>query len=480
MKKYIIFYMLVILLVADVGYSFLQFYNSPMDGDMAGGIVPAECVNTILENPLGLKAILENQPYPNPNRFFSHWIFKEYFNRTPLLFQRFSEPIESAYLSCAMAKILIMVSLILILAVSIAGIKDILKTKFLIAAVLVTPLFQANGYRTYMGIVDSSTTYTFFYALPIVFLLIYFLPLIHQYLHGRNSHVQLLIKIFWIPLALVVSLSGPLNPGIALVFSSIALFINIKNNYSGSTHIGPIKKSIDSIRKIPRSLWFYLVPISIFSIYSLYLGSFNEITIASLVPLTEMYSRLPLGIFYQFTQKPGFLILFLVIAFNTIYIKRKLNTDEGAKIIASLKWIGLFSLIYILMLPLGGYRDYRPNILRYDTIIPITLCVIFLFGSSTLFLIRSISSKQKWWYIPLIAGVLLIFTNADRPGFDRNDCEIAGLKKIAGSKEKIVRLSDDCSVLYWGMISDPRFSNLNAELLQIWKITDEEKLYYNE
>lgn len=42
------------------------------------------------------------------------------------------------------------------------------------------------------------------------------------------------------------------------------------------------------------------------------------------------------------------------------------------------KWIGVFSLFYILLLPLGGYRDYRPNVLRHDTILPITLSLIFV------------------------------------------------------------------------------------------------------
>jgi hypothetical protein len=52
---------------------------------------------------------------------------------------------------------------------------SILKLDFLFAAILITPLFQTNGYRSYMGIIDPATTYTFFYALPTILILIYLL-----------------------------------------------------------------------------------------------------------------------------------------------------------------------------------------------------------------------------------------------------------------------------------------------------------------
>jgi hypothetical protein len=54
MRKEIIYFVLLVLTLSDVGYSFLQHYNTPFDGDMAGGIVPAEDVKPVLESPLGL------------------------------------------------------------------------------------------------------------------------------------------------------------------------------------------------------------------------------------------------------------------------------------------------------------------------------------------------------------------------------------------------------------------------------------------
>ena len=96
------------------------------------------------------------------NRYFAHWTFFTYFNRVPILLQSFVEPIESVYLACTIAKLFIQILILSLLALYIAGKRKIVSIDFLIAAVLVIPLFQTNGYRSYMGIIDPSITYTFF------------------------------------------------------------------------------------------------------------------------------------------------------------------------------------------------------------------------------------------------------------------------------------------------------------------------------
>ena len=122
---------------------------------------------------------------------------------------------------------------------------------------------------------------------------------------------------------------------------------------------------------------------------------------------------------------------------------------------------------------------YRPNILRYDTIMPITIALIFMFGISSLFLIKNMSKNKKQWYLPILMGVLLIFTYADDPGFDNNNCEKEALKVIAASQEKVVALQNDCRVLGWKRIDNPKESGLNAQLLTIWGVTMEKKYFYN-
>ena len=89
------------------------------------------------------------------------------------------------------------------------------------------------------------------------------------------------------------------------------------------------------------------------------------------------------------------------------------------------------------------------------------------------------TAKQKMWYVPIIIGVLFIFTNSDKPMFDKNQCERSALKEIAGSKENIVALENDCSVVAWEKYDTPEESELNAQLLSKWRITKEKKYYYN-
>src|SRR5688572_24378316 len=133
MKRKIIAFSLLLFLLADLVFSFLQYYHTPLDGDMAGGIVPAADVKPVLHHPLGTITFLNECSYPNPNRFFSHWVFKEYFTITPLVLQKFTEPIDSVYLSCALFKALTQFMLIILLAIGVSGSRSVFKMDFLLA-----------------------------------------------------------------------------------------------------------------------------------------------------------------------------------------------------------------------------------------------------------------------------------------------------------------------------------------------------------
>jgi hypothetical protein len=468
--------LLIVLLLADIGYSFLQHYHSPFDGDMAAGIVPSDDVKQILDSPLGLKIFKENITYPNPNRFFCHWSFYTYFNKAPLLLQNFTSPINSAYLSSAIAKIAIQVIITFLISLFIAN--SIYRLDFILAAILITPLFQTNGYRSYMGIIDQSVTYTFFYALPIILLLIYFAPLILKHSDGIELKRFKYLKYMWIPLALVSSLSGPLNPGISLVVGLILFVSKISLNVNKSDITDRFSKFKFAIQNIPKDYFFYLIPLCTFSLYSLYLGRYNSIDLTTKMPLTALYAKLPDGIYYLFTSKLGFPILFLTLTINSLIIQYRLKSPEGKKILNTFKWIGIFASIYIFLLPLGGYRDYRPNTLRYDTIMPITLSLMYIFGRTTLFILHNLSNRQKYWYVPLIIVVLFVFTNSDHPEFDKNNCEKNAILQLVHSKEPIVKIDDSCTVLSWDIIENPQESQIQSKLLKLWRIIDDDKLYF--
>jgi hypothetical protein len=478
MKKQVLYILLLLFLLADLGYSFAQHLSQPLDGDMAWNIVPSEDVKPILADPLGAGVLLKNKSYPNPNRFFCHYAMKKYFDNIPLLLQTVVSPIESIYLSCAIAKILIQLAIIIMLAMVITGKWSLFTYDFLIAAVLVTPFFQSEGYQSYMGIIDKATTYAFFYALPSALLMIYFLPFIQQYHHDKKPSGQTLIYLLWIPFAAIICLSGPLNPGVVLIFSLLVFLSRVRKNFLQSEQKGIFTRLRFSIFKIPGNYWFYLLPVCILSLYSLYIGRSNSNNIN--IPLIELYSRLPAGIYNPLTKKLGFPVLLLSLAVNYFIIRKNYKTEEAKKILTLFKWIGAFALLYILLLPLGGYRENRLNVLRYDTYMPITLCLIFLFGASVLFLFKSLNAGQNKFYIPVITGVLLLFTLNDEPHFDKNKGERNALQEISVSKSSIVRLPGNCPVSSWEKTTNPEDSRLNGQMFMKWRVTKTVILFYNE
>lgn len=478
MNRKALLFILLIFLVTDLGYSFLQHYNMPFDGDMPGGIVPAEDVKAVLSDPFGIDVLKEGTKTSNPNRFFCHWPFYAYFNHVPFLFHSFLSPLSSAYFACAVSKTLMQAIFIFLLALAITGSIKPFKFEFIAAATLVTPLFQTNGYRSYMGIIDPATTYAFFYALPTIILMVYFAPLFLKHFYGKEYKWFTYVKILWIPLALISSLSGALNPGISLVVSLLLLTENFINNIRRAPHSFFYSKIGYAIKGIPADYYFFLVPISVFSLYSLFLGRYNAVDTSYPMSTWVLYTRLPEGIYYAFTQKLGFPMLFAILAINAIIINTRLKNEEGKQLLRAFKWIGLFSLVYIILLPLGGYRSYRPNVLRYDTLIPVTLCLMFIFGKTTFFIIKNLAKKHKLWYIPLIILALTAFTNADESNFGNTTCERESIKQIAQSKEPIVKVTYGCYIASWRVIEYPKESLLQAQLLKKWEIVTEDKLFY--
>ena len=474
MKKRYIYYFLLLLLLADLTYSFLQHSSMPLDGDMAGGIVPGEDVKPILKDPFGVSVLTQNAVYPNPNRYFAHWTYYTYFNRVPLLLQSFVSPIESVYLASAIAKILIQFLIMTLLAFYITGRQKIFSFDFLVAAILVAPLFQTNGYRSHIGIIDPSITYTFFYALPCAMLLLFYLPFFFDSVYGTEKMKNPFLKIFTFMLGIFIVFNGALNPGIILI---VTLLFGVMNYFQTDKNLSFPNRVIHTFYIVPKTYMFFFTLVGILSLYGLYIGTNNSIFLYETTSIGERYSRIPLGIITVVRQKIVFPIFLTMIGIN-VFLLRKNQNIEIKKSLRIFSWIGIFSLVYILLLPLGGYKGYRPYILRYDTIMPITIGLIFIYSKSSFQLIEKFEGKKKYAYILLITLFTFVFTNADKPGFDKNEGEKLALLKISKSKEKTVFIETNCTILSWDKVTDSAKSALNGKLLKKWKITSNNKLYY--
>lgn len=197
-----------------------------------------------------------------------------------------------------------------------------------------------------------------------------------------------------------------------------------------------------------------------------------------MIPLLQRYLLLPKGIWSQISHSPGYPILIIMIALN-VYLLKKHSHPDRDKMIKILQWMGIFFILYILFLPFGGYRPYRPRIIRYDTIMPLTMMLIFYFTASAYAILTFLKGTKRRNYGILLVAVLLIFAIADLEGFNRNECERAALQKMAASTERVVELPKDCYVLDWENNFDYRETQREAELILFWNITSELTYFYN-
>jgi len=461
----------------DYSFSFIQFYKTALDGDMANSIVPSKHIQKVFDDPLGIQTILNDQPHSNPNRYFSHLSYKAYFDSVPFAFQLVTDPVTSVYLSAALIKLLTKVLMIYLLAALLTGKSHFFNEKVIIASFLLAPLFQEYGFNNTMGIIDISITYLFFYAFPFLFLMI----LIHL-LRKLAIGVKKPKATWMVPaaaiLAIILPLSGPvIAPSILLAAPLAFAYIVFTREYRfGFYGWRSIK---DSLGTIPVSVFVIILLALIMSCYSLYLGTYNSDFVNDSIPLIKRYQILPQGIYKTFTYMNGFGYLYTILILNLTLIARYHKDSQGRKIIYTTAWIMLFIILYILLLPLGGYRLYRPLILRYDAILPVTMALFYLFISSSYFLLDHIKNpKYTRIYAATIALALMAYTITDAEIKVRNDCEKASLYTIRAAESDPVILSDSCQVLSWYVITNPAESERNAELLTRWKITERKKLYY--
>jgi hypothetical protein len=468
-KDRLLLIFVVIFLMGDFAFSFIQYYNTPLFGDLAGHVLPDKVIQPVFDDPFGFHLLLTGETHSNPNRFFAHWAVADYFQYFPLWLQKFTHPINSVYLASAIAKLTVQLLFVYILAFFISGNANPAKKNFLIAAVIIAPLFQAYGFWSRMGIVDKSIIYTFFYALPLVILMTFFLPVFNRLMHGRK--ITTIHYYYMIPLVVILPLSGPLVPAVILIVSFL-IFLNL---FIQSEERNLMK----FLKTVPNSFYILLIPINLWSLYSLFLGFYNSNYSGEMISLAERFSRLPEGIFSQLFHSLGFPLMLLFIGINTWHIKR-INNDEGKKLIRILIWIGSFALLYILLLPFGGYRPYRPRIIRYDTFMPVTVALIYYFGASTYFLINHFKTNNKQRYVAAVLLCLLVFTFADMKGIGRNRCERQAFEKMARSNDSIITIPKDCFVLDWQNVHDYRQTEIKAELINYWNITDSKILFYNE
>lgn len=470
--------------VLDLQHSFGQYCAATLDGDIAESVVPSPEAQKILDDPTGIQTIVNNDKHLGPNRFFSHYFVHKTFRTFPQLLQNFCDPVQSVYLTSAIAKLIMQITILLLMTTIIVGRFNLFSLQFIATAAILIPFFQTNGWELILqiGIIDISITYCFFYALPAIFLLLYYLPIFLESMHGRVMKMKWYFIILWIILIFLACFSGPLNTPIILITNAILCTHLFCKAWQTVKNQSFFKKTWTTLQTISKRNYLFFIPITLVALYSFFLGTYNNAYNDIQLSLKEMLSILPQGIWNTFTST-GYLIMVFLLFTNYLIIYLKYNdTPESKKIFGLYRFLLIFSLIFLLLLPLGGFRPYRPFFLRYDTIIPVTLLSIITIGYATLFIIKQLL-PEKWSSLKIIYPTLILFFSIYFTIKDKiyvyNDVEKASLYLIANSKEDIVALDNDNAIVAWAPIYDPAESRGNAELLRIWNITDTLRLYYN-
>lgn len=473
-SKYFFYVFLVVILTIDLGYSFLQHYSEVVDRDLARITLSYE---EVLNDPFGMKVVVEGKSYPNPNRYFAHLVQSEYFKKVPLVLQTFFDPVESIYIACALLKLLIQIGFIWLLTMYANGSTKLRNLSFLWTTILIFPLIQNTQFVAYLGLIFPSITYTISYSLPLVLFLLFLFPFYQQALHGRSVLESNWMKILWIGLSIFITLNGPLVPPLVLIIlPSILLFwwLRSVDFLNGQ---GIVNNFWKGILEMPRGLTVIGLLTILFSLYSFYLGTYNVDNVT--ISLGERYRLMGQGLLKHVTTKLAFPLLLGFSVLNTILLSK--FSDKEARFQCGLfKGMAVLSIIYLLLLPFGGFREYRPLIISYDTMMPISISLIFCFATSSRYLILAYQNRVKRFFLAGVSFVLIYFMISDRPNFGKHDCEKEMLRLIAQATTKEVQIPRVCSVMTWDPTTNKNESKYNCALLKLWGITDVVEFYYNE
>lgn len=462
-KKNNIFIILAMtIFILDLCYSIKQYQAIKIDGDFAQIVLPSEWYGKVLKDPFGKLAIFDGERYQATNRFTAHFIMRTYFYNAPLFLQNFFSPIESLYLSVTIAKTFIHIAFLFLIAYY-SSILIGFNLRNLILGIAISTPFLINGglYEYYLGFNDKAITYSMFYTLPLIWLMFYYLP-IYKKVYLKNEQISVMTIIIYIPLTFLIVLSGPLvAPLILLInftFFTISFFkIKVINKF-----------------KISNVQIFYIIGI-IFSLYSIYLGTFNVENDGCKLNVIDRYNALFSGL-YQilFMIRYGVLFLYVLIILNLFWLKMyKIPTP----IYSILLVFFLISIMYLALLPLGGCRDYRPNIIRRDTLLPILVILLFFITTTSLYLIKN----KKYLFLIIWFIFSFVFWKSDvfPYDYDSNILEKKNLVQLSHSTDSCVLLNENFPVFSWNNYYDCNESYVSSQLIFHYKISPRVILYKN-
>jgi len=467
--------LLVVFVLVNLGLVFFRNYYLRLDGDITPIVLPRADYAHILHDPFGWAALTSQSVYAGPNRFFAHIAMYLYWRNVPLLLQAFMSPITSLYTAQALFNTTVQMLLLYVMGWYATGTRRLGSRRLWLAMALMIPFFQTTGYNQQMAIMDNEVTYNFFYSFPLLLLLVLLWPLYRAVSQGQPVRLSAPQWVGMLLLAVVLAFNGPIITGMVLV-----LLLGVGLHTARRRWHRPVGQWLQGLPWRPALLWGWF---GLLCLYSLYIGRYNSenITTAS-VSIAERYQRVPYGSFYILTMRLGLPLLMLTCLANWWLVRRLLPaTFENRRLGTTLGWLGLFAVVYALLLPLGGYRPYRPYILHHDCIVPITVGFVIFYALSAGRLLAQLRGLPLRYYIGAMVAMAAIYINADRRLYKYGDKirEYEALQLLAQpNTPAVVQIPHFSNVLSWDPVTNPISSLTNAEMLNYWHITNGLKMYY--
>jgi hypothetical protein len=316
----------------------------------------------------------------------------------------------------------------------------------------------------------------------------FFLPVYRSLLH-RDYVPSVQVAVTLVLASVYLAFSGPLiQPCVALLGVLLVVVQLVRRN-----------RLLVHRRLIPG-----LGSLGVLSAWGMYLSQFNSESVTA-VTVGTRYKLLRHGLF-EVLIRPSSPWLLLLLAIGLLFrfgirpakpeIRRVLKVHLGFSFSFGALWLGL--------LPLGGYRNYRPFILSSVTLLPVTLIAVYLFvllvrvslsgvfsGSRTDQTglvtppMRSESLQGQMpvqgsrplailtFGVPVVVLSLLAFHKFVSPPMN-NACQRTVFEQLHGQSAQLVSIPSTCPILTEtvGALDDPDYLQAITNLLRRWEILD--------
>jgi len=444
-NKTLIMSVFFVLFICDLGFSALQYFYSTLDGDLAGSVILSAQLEPLFSDPFGIKALLEGTVHANPNRYFSHLLFKFYYEQIPLILNPLVGKELSLFYSISLFKLFTHILIVYsICKLTLTSFKKNWSLALFLAFSSSAFLIAGGAFYHQLAIIDITSTYVFFYGFPMGLLLYSAALFKGVLLSKKDSRIRLMLLSV---MALVLPFTGPLvAPSLLILMASLTL-INFRK--------------LPELFKAKRLIFTIAILCGLVSLYSLYLGRINAISVEP-PSVSESYLLYLEGLGNMF-HKLGLPILLIGLAVLISFTWKRYSLAQKNLV----KALVIFCFVYLCLLPLGGFKPSRQHFIRFDTFLPVNLILIWIIA-----LCLKVQYEESLKRLLTLASFPMIFMISDGLNSKESLCQQNQLSKLVSNDAALDMDYEECMVLTWPQEGETQLTNEKLRALQYWRIIE--------